>query len=199
MSYQPCSPQSFLHGEIPRRRVVTQPDRRSGKRERGRGSPRPTLNSDLRVKSPLHLSPMLTGSSPPGGNRTPVLPCIRRALDPGLSYRRAIRSAITPSALPVGFDPTHSRLRDGCSASLSYRSEWQGWDSNPRRAGYEPAARPLSYPAMSTAGGSRPEAERSSARKVRVRRLRRARSNPHGHVAHDVLSVARMHSATAAY
>lgn len=39
---------------------------RFGKRELGRCSQRPRLNSDLRVKSPLHLSPMLTGSRPPG-------------------------------------------------------------------------------------------------------------------------------------
>lgn len=34
---------------------------------------------------------------------------------------------------PVGFDPTHSRLRDGCSASLSYGSVVAG-------AGFEPAS-----------------------------------------------------------
>ena len=52
----------------------------------------------------------------------------------------------------------------------------QGRDSHPRRAAYEAAARPLSYPA----------------------KYRRRDSNPHGPVAHDGLSVARMHSATAA-
>jgi hypothetical protein len=77
------------------------------------------------------------------------------------SQSRALPGELRTWGLPVGFDPTPSRLRGGRSASLSYRSGLQGRDSsqtrpeasrrrpevNPRRAAYEAAARPLSYPA----------------------------------------------------
>lgn len=128
--------------------------------------------SGLRAQCITHQC--LRGMSPPGRNRTSVTPRIRRVLVPGLSYGREIRwGGLEPPprgpqpralpgelrtwGLPVGFEPTRSRLRGGCSATSELQElALQGRDSNPCRAAYEAAARPLSYPATThTAGGSR--------------------------------------------
>lgn len=99
--------------------------------------PRRESNSALRVKSPLHHASMLTGSTCTvrlGGVEPPCSRISGGRLD-RLSYRRVsggagsnrllgshnpalclVSYAPVPVGLPVGFDPTPSRLRGGCSA-----------------------------------------------------------------------------------
>ena len=136
--------------------------------------------------------------------------------EPGAPLRGASAGGIAPGVRSSGSSAREDSnlhapaYQTGACTGFSYgRAMSGGADSNRLLGIHTPALCRVSYaPAMRTGSRSatirRPPAYEAGALPVELRErrgveeCRRRDSNPHGRVAHDVLSVARMHSATAA-